>query len=200
MTSPAMQPTFFATPAEPRSWLEKHHQATSELWVGFFKRSAGKPSVSWPEAVDQALCFGWIDGVRKRIDEASYTIRFTPRQPRSIWSAVNVARANELTNLGLMHPAGLRQFEQRAEERSGIYAYEQRTAIELSDSDEQQIRANEKAWDFFSAQAAWYRRAAIWWIVSAKKELTRRKRLATLIEDSEQGRTIKQLTRRATKD
>jgi len=190
-----MKPTFFATPSEFRTWLEEHHDTAQELWVGFYKKSSGKPSITWPEAVDEALCFGWIDGVRKGIDDVSYTIRFTPRKPRSIWSAVNVKRASELASLGLMRPAGLKAFEERAEEKSGLYSYEQENA-ELNDAYEQQFRANTKAWDFFQAQTAWYRRAAIWWVISAKKEETRLKRLATLIEDSEHGRTIPPLTRR----
>ena len=167
-----------------------------ELWVGFYKKSSGKPSITWPEAVDQALCFGWIDGQRKGIDDVSYTIRFTPRKPRSIWSAVNVKRVGELTAQGLMHPAGLKAFENRTEEKSGVYAYEQETPAELDADYEQRFRANQTAWDFFQAQAAWYRRAAIWWVISAKKEETRLKRLATLIEDSERGRTVPPLTRR----
>ena len=190
-----MKPTFFATPSEFRAWLEEHHHKAQELWVGFYKRSSGKPSITWPEAVDEALCHGWIDGVRKGIDDVSYTIRFTPRKPRSTWSAVNVKRAGELASLGLMRPAGLKAFEQRTEEKSGIYAYEQENA-RLDDAYEQQFRANKKAWDFFQTQAAWYRRTATWWVISPKKEETRQKRLATLIEDSEQGRTIPPLTRR----
>lgn len=191
-----MNPTFFATPSEFRDWLEEHHDHTQELWVGFYKKGSGKPSITWPEAVDEALCFGWIDGVRKRIDDVSYTIRFTPRKARSIWSAVNIKRAMELTNLGLMRPAGLRAFEERTEEKSGIYAYEQKDTATLDAASEQQFRANRQAWDFFQAQPAGYRRTAIWWVISAKKEETRRKRLATLIEDSKHGRTIAPLTRR----
>lgn len=191
-----MKPTFFATPSAFRTWLEEHHHTTQEVWVGFYKKSSGQPSITWPEAVDEALCFGWIDGVRKGIDDASYTIRFTPRKPRSIWSAVNVKRASELAHLGRMRPAGLKAFEERVEEKSGLYAYEQENAAELNDAYEQQFRANTQAWDFFQAQAPWYRRTAIWWVISAKKEETRLKRLATLIEDSEHGRTIAPLTRR----
>lgn len=191
-----MNPAFFATPSEFRAWLEEHHDQVRELWVGFYKKGSGKPSISWPEAVDEALCFGWIDGVRKGIDDARYTIRFTPRKPRSIWSAVNIARVAELTRLGRMHPAGLLAFERREAVRSGIYAYEQKDVPELDPSSEEQFRANGKAWDFFQAQASWYRRTAAWWVVSAKKEETRRKRLAALIADSEQGRTIPSLTRR----
>lgn len=191
-----MEPTFFATPSEFRAWLEEHHHKAQELWVGFYKKSSGKPSITWPEAVDEALCHGWIDGVRKGIDDVSYTIRFTPRKPRSTWSAVNVKRARELASQGLMRPTGLKAFEERTEEKSGTYSYEQENAAGLDDAYEQQFRANKKAWDFFQSQAAWYRRTATWWVISAKKEETRQKRLATLIENSEQGRTIPQLTRR----
>jgi uncharacterized protein YdeI (YjbR/CyaY-like superfamily) len=190
-----MKPTFFATPSEFRAWLEEHHHKAQELCVGFYKKNSGKPSITWPEAVDEALCLGWIDGVRKGIDDVSYTIRFTPRKPRSTWSAVNVKRARELASQGLMRPAGLKVFEERAGEKSGIYAYEQENA-RLDDAYEQQFRANKKAWDFFQTQAAWYRKTATWWVISAKKEETRQKRLATLIENSEQGRTIPPLTRR----
>ena len=192
-----MKPTFFATPSEFRDWLAEHHDKSQELWVGFYKKGSGRPSITWPEAVDEALCFGWIDGVRKSIDDISYAIRFTPRKPRSIWSAVNFKRATELTNLGLMHPAGLKAFEERTEEKSGIYAYEQKDAATLDAASEQQFRANKPAWDFFQAQPAGYRRTAIWWVISAKKDETRRKRLATLISDSEHGRTIAPLTRRS---
>ena len=189
--------TFFAVPADFRAWLAEHHDTHQELWVGFYKTSSGKPSITWPEAVDEALCFGWIDGVRKRIDDVSYAIRFTPRKPRSNWSSVNVARAMELTRLGRMHPAGLAAFERRTADRSGIYAYEQRKSAKLDAVSEQTFRANRKAWAFFQAQAPWYRRTAIWWVSSAKKEETRRRRLNTLIADSEQERTIRQLTRPA---
>ncbi len=190
-----MKPTFFATPTELRAWLEEHHATTPELWVGFYKKGSGKPSITWPESVDEALCFGWIDGVRKGIDDTSYAIRFTRRKARSIWSAVNVSRATELTRLGLMRPAGLKAFEERAAERSSVYSYEQENAA-LDAESEQQFRANTQAWDFFQAQAPWYRKAAIWWVISAKKEATRLKRLATLIADSEQGRTVEGLSRR----
>jgi uncharacterized protein YdeI (YjbR/CyaY-like superfamily) len=191
-----VEPTFFATPSEFRAWLDDHHDGVRELWVGFHKKASGRPSITWPEAVDEALCFGWIDGVRKRVDEASYAIRFTPRQPRSIWSSVNVARAEELTSLGRMRPAGRAAFEARRQERSGLYSYEQRHAAALDDAAEWQFRADERAWAFFNGQAAWYRRAAIWWVVSAKQEATRRRRLATLIDDSARGRIIAPLTRR----
>jgi uncharacterized protein YdeI (YjbR/CyaY-like superfamily) len=146
--------------------------------------------------VDEALCFGWIDGLRRGVDEHSYAIRFTPRKPRSTWSAVNLARVAELTAQGRMRPAGTRAFEQRVEERSGIYAYEQRENAALDEASVRQFRANQQAWDFFQAQPPSYRKTATWWVVSAKKEETRRKRLAKLIADSAAGRTFAQFTRK----
>jgi uncharacterized protein YdeI (YjbR/CyaY-like superfamily) len=195
MNSP-LAPTFFATPADFRAWLEAHHETNQELWVGYYKKGSGRPSLTWPESVDEALCFGWIDGVRKSIDEVSYTIRFTPRKPGSTWSAVNIKRVEALTAMGLMRPAGLTAFAERVEEKSGIYAYEQRQVAELSEAQDAQFRANPTAWEFFQSQAPSYRRAAVWWVASAKKEETRQKRLATLIADSAQGRTVPPLTRR----
>ncbi len=191
-----MKPTFFATPTAFRLWLEEHHQTTQELWVGFYKTRSGKPGITWPEAVDEALCFGWIDGVRKGIDDASYTIRFTPRKPQSIWSAVNVKRAQELARQGLMHPAGLKAFEERDQKKSGLYSYEQRKSSRLDPAYEKQFKANKKAWDFFQSKPPSYQQPAIWWVMSAKQEETRLKRLTRLIEDSEHGRTIPPLTRR----
>jgi uncharacterized protein YdeI (YjbR/CyaY-like superfamily) len=190
------QPTFFATPDEFRAWLEANHDTARELLVGFRKVGTGQPSITWPQSVDEALCFGWIDGVRRRIDDASYSIRFTPRKKRSIWSAVNIARVEELTQLGRMRPVGLAAFEARADERSAIYSHEQRENAALSEADEREFRANEAAWAFFQKQPPSYRKAAAWWVVSAKKEGTRRRRLLTLIADSAEGRTIKELTRR----
>jgi uncharacterized protein YdeI (YjbR/CyaY-like superfamily) len=190
-----MEPTFFATPSEMRAWFEAHHDRAHELLVGFYKKGSGRPSVTWPESVDAALCYGWIDGVRKGIDDVSYAIRFTPRRPRSTWSAVNIKRVAELTKLGLMRPAGLKAFEERTEEKSGLYSYEQRHDIKLDSVYEEKLRANEEAWAFFRAQAPWYQRAATLWVMSAKKEETRLRRLATLIEDSVQGRTVGPMTR-----
>src|SRR5215471_20711767 len=187
--------TFFATPSAFRNWLEEHYDTAQELWVGFYKKSSGKPSITWPEAVDQALCFGWIDGVRKGIDDTSYTIRFTPRKPQSIWSAVNVKRAQELARLGLMRPAGLKAFEERDQKKSGIYSYEQRKSSQLDPAYEQQFKANKQAWEFFQSKPPSYQQPAIWWVMSAKQEETRRKRIARLIEDSAHGRTIPPLTR-----
>ncbi len=187
-------PTFFATPAEFRTWLDAHHEHATELLVGFHKKGSGKLSITWPESVDEALCVGCIDGVRKSIDHESYTIRFTPRKPDSNWSAINIRRVEELTNQGRMRPAGLRAFAQRQEAKSAIYAYE-RAHAELDAASVEQFRANKQAWDFFQTQAAWYRRNAIYWVVSAKREETRQKRLATLIADSASRRTIRHLTR-----
>ena len=187
-----MPPRFFANSSEFRGWLEKQHQKTNELWVGFYKRGSGKPSLTWPESVDTALSYGWIDGIRRRIDGRSYAIRFTPRQPGSIWSTVNVKRVRELTRLGLMRAAGLKVFQER--KRTGVYSYEQRNTAKLGASFEGQFRANKRAWRFFQAQAPWYRKTAIWWVISAKREETRRKRLAALIKDSARGRTVPPLT------
>jgi uncharacterized protein YdeI (YjbR/CyaY-like superfamily) len=190
-----MEPTFFATHEEFRAWLEAHHVTKTELLVGFHKKGTGRPSITWPESVDEALCYGWIDGVRKRLDDDRYTIRFTPRKPGSIWSAVNIQRVEVLTAQGLMRPAGLRAFLARDEERSRVYSYE-RAQAGLSAEDEVAIRANALAWTFFQAQPPSYRKTAAWWVVSAKREETRRKRLATLIADSELGRRIGAVTLR----
>lgn len=189
-----MPVTFFANPALFRDWLEEHHQRRTELVVGFYKKGSGKPSISWPESVDAALSFGWIDGVRRRIDDQSYSIRFTPRKARSVWSAVNIKRVEELTAQGLMRPAGLKAFEARLAERSAIYSFEQRN-IAFAAAQERQFRANKAAWTFFQSQAPSYRRAATWWVVSAKREETKAKRLATLMADSSAQRTLRHLTR-----
>jgi uncharacterized protein YdeI (YjbR/CyaY-like superfamily) len=183
-----MTPTFFATPAEFRAWLEQHHDSESELLVGFYKKGSGRPSITWPESVDQALCFGWIDGVRRSLGEEAYTIRFTPRKPRSIWSAVNIKRAGELIEQGLMHPAGLAAFERRSDDRSAIYSYEQRHSARLAPEQEQEFRALPAAWEWFEAQAPSFRKAAAWWVTSAKREETRARRLAQLIEAAAEGR------------
>jgi uncharacterized protein YdeI (YjbR/CyaY-like superfamily) len=194
-----MKPTFFSSPSDWHAWLEEHHETDDEILVGFYKKDSGRPSITWPQAVDGALCFGWIDGVRRSLNETSYVIRFTPRRSRSVWSAVNIKRVAELTRLGLMRPAGVQAFEKRTGDRSGIYAYEQRKGAKLSSAYKRSFRANEKAWKFFQAQPPWYQRTASWWIVSAKKEETRLKRLAQLVEDSEQKRTIRELRRPAGK-
>jgi uncharacterized protein YdeI (YjbR/CyaY-like superfamily) len=160
-----------------------------ELWVGFYKKDSGKPSITWPESVDEALCVGWIDGIRKSVDEISYKIRFTPRRRGSIWSAVNIKRVGVLSDEGRMRPAGVKAFAARKENKSGIYAYEQRRA-ELEEPYNGMLKKNKMAWDFFQAQAPWYRKQIGWWVISAKKEETRMKRLGKLIEVSAKGRRL----------
>jgi uncharacterized protein YdeI (YjbR/CyaY-like superfamily) len=198
VTSVTKRPRFFATPAKWREWLQRHHATAAEVWVGFHKRGSGRPSITWPESVDEALCFGWIDGVRKRLDERSYVIRFTPRRKGSVWSSINLARIKELTRLGLMRPAGLAAHEGRTTAKSGIYSYEQRKRARLPAAMQRRLKGNRAAWAFFQKQAPWYRQVTTWWIVSAKREETRERRLGTLIEDSAAGRRIKALTRPAT--
>lgn len=188
-----MKPKFFKTPADFRKWFEAHHVSAPQLWVGFYKKTSGKPSITWPQSVDEALCFGWIDGIRKSIDDVSYKIRFTPRQPRSTWSAVNIKRAQQLIDQELVRPAGLKAFAAREENRSGIYSYEQRTP-ELPNQYGKKLKKDLAAWKFFQAQPPSYRRAANWYVLSAKKEETRLKRLNALIEYSAQGRRIPQFT------
>jgi uncharacterized protein YdeI (YjbR/CyaY-like superfamily) len=190
-----MPPQFFATSSELRNWLARHHDQIQELWVGFYKKDSGKPSVTWPEVVDAALSFGWIDGIRKSLDDISYTCRITPRNPRSAWSAVNIKKAQELIKLGLMHPAGLKAFQVRAKE--GIYSYEQRRNLKFDPAYEKKLKADRKAHEFFQAQAPWYQRTSAFWVMSAKKEETKLNRLATLIACSRDGQTIKPLTRPA---
>ena len=194
-----MKATFFVKPDELRAWLERNHDSAQELLVGFYKKGSGKPSLTWPESVDEALCFGWIDGVRRSINDESYTIRFTPRKPRSTWSAVNVRKVGELTRQGRMTPAGIAAFEARAEARTGIYSHEQAETPVLEPDQERRFRADKKAWAFFQAQPPSYRKTAVWLVVSAKKPETREKRLAALIADSAAGRRLAQLERRPAK-
>jgi uncharacterized protein YdeI (YjbR/CyaY-like superfamily) len=189
-----LEPIFFTTPSAFRTWLEQHAATSQEVWVGLSKKASGKQSITWPESVDQALCFGWIDGIRKPIDEHSYMIRFTPRKPGSIWSTVNIKRAQELAEKGLMTPAGLAAFQVRRENTSGTYSYEQRPDS-LPEGYQELLRQSPAAWSFFQAQSASYRRAAIWWVISAKTEATRLKRLKQLREDSAQGCKIPPLAR-----
>ncbi len=192
------KPKFFAAPAEFRSWFEAHHASEAALWVGFYKRGSGKPSITWPESVDTALCYGWIDGIRKSIDETSYKIRFTPRKRDSNWSAVNLRRIAELTACGLMHPAGQKCFEERTRREAAGYTYELKHEIKLEPGHEKQFKQNKAAWKFFTEQANWYQRTATRWVVSAKREETREKRLEELIADSSTGKAIKQLRRNET--
>jgi uncharacterized protein YdeI (YjbR/CyaY-like superfamily) len=191
-----MKPTFFRTAADFRHWLQRHNGTARELLVGFYKKSSGRPSLTWPESVDEALCYGWIDGIRKRVDEASYTIRFTPRRAGSIWSAVNTRRAHTLAAQRRMTPAGLRALEARRPNRSGRYSYEQRPQ-ELTAPYAGMLSRNAAARTFFLAQIPSYRRAATWWVLSAKKEETRLKRARALIELSASGKQIPQFLRPA---
>lgn len=183
-------PKYFATPAKFRAWLEANHLKKSELLVGFYKTSSGKPSLTWPQSVDQALCFGWIDGVRRSIDGERYSIRFTPRKPTSIWSNINIAKVAALTKAGVMRPAGLEAFAAKSKTKQGVYSFERAEPAKLEPAQEQQFRADPKAWEYFEHQAPWYRRAALHWVTSAKREETRVKRLAQLISDSQQGQRI----------
>lgn len=185
-----MTPIFFKTPAEFRKWLEKNYQKETELLVGFYKKGSGKESITWPESVDQALCFGWIDGIRRSLEDDSYTIRFTPRKPGSIWSAINIRKMAELSARGLVKPAGIAAFEKRKDHKSAIYSYE--TAdITLDKVYEKQLKANKKAWDFFHSQRPSYRKIAIKWVMTAKQQATRDTRMQSLISDSEAGMLIK---------
>jgi uncharacterized protein YdeI (YjbR/CyaY-like superfamily) len=182
MGSAAMKIKYFKSANDFRTWLEKNH-ASTQLWVGYYKKSSQQQSLTWPESVDEALCFGWIDGIRKSVDDLRYTSRFTPRRRGSIWSAVNIKRARELSEKGLMKPSGIAAFNARKENKSGIYSYEQRSA-NFAMPYEKRLRQNKAAWDFFCAQPPSYRKAIAWWIVSAKQEATRLKRLEKLIEES----------------
>lgn len=183
------RPKFFETPAEFRQWLEENHEQETGLWVGYYKKGTGKPGITWPESVDEALCFGWIDGVRQSIDAERYKIRFTPRRPGSTWSAVNIRRVNELIALGRMAPAGLSAFEKRTEKRSRNYSYEQK-AVKLATEYENQIKANPAAWAFFEKLAPSYKKASIHWVRSAKKAETRQRRLEILIRACAAGEKI----------
>jgi uncharacterized protein YdeI (YjbR/CyaY-like superfamily) len=185
-----MTPHFFKTPAAFRKWLAANHSKSKELSVGFYKKGSGKPSITWPESVDEALCFGWIDGIRKSIDHDSYKIRFTPRKPGSIWSAINIRNAERLIKEKRMQPAGLKAYELRKEFRSGIYSYEQRSP-ELVEPYAREFKRNKAAWKFFAAQPPGYRKMMNWFIVSAKQEKTRVKRLKQLIAKSEQGERVR---------
>lgn len=180
---------WFRTALEMRRWFARHHREAGELRVGFRKRGSGQPGISWPESVDEALCVGWIDGVRRRLDEQNYTIRFTPRQRDSTWSAVNIRRAQALIEAGRMQAAGLRAFEARTARKSAIYAYEQ-GEVSLDPAMTARFRRHKGAWAWFKAQAPWYRRKLAWWVCSAKREDTRELRLAKLIEASALGRRL----------
>src|SRR6188768_1901053 len=181
-----LTPKFFSKPSDFRKWLQKNHKKETELIVGFYKVGSGKPSMTWPQSVDEALCFGWIDGVRKSIDKDCYQIRFTQRKPTSIWSANNIHKIEELTKQGLMQPAGLASFEKRKESKSKIYSYEKAEEV-LAPNFIKQFKANKKAWDYFQALAPSYRKVSTHWVMSAKHETTRLKRLNQLISESAAG-------------
>jgi uncharacterized protein YdeI (YjbR/CyaY-like superfamily) len=186
------KPKFFSTPHKFREWLKKNHATKKELLVGFYRVGSGKKSITWPESVNQALCFGWIDGIRRSIDDQSYTIRFTPRKPGSNWSAINIRKMQELGEAGLIAPAGARAFSLRKAERSGIYSYE-KDGVKLSDTFEKQFKKNKTAWKWFSAKPPSYKKPAIHWVMSAKLENTRVSRFRQLVSDSEAGISIKPL-------
>ncbi len=181
-----MEPRFFTSPAKFRQWLEKNHNSANELLLGFHKKSSGKKSITYAEALDEALCFGWIDGVRKNVDETSYTIRFTPRKPKSIWSNVNVRHVERLKKEGRMAEPGLAAYALRDPKRTGIYAFENRPK-EFSPAYEKEFRANKAAWEFFQTVPPSFRNTCIFWVMSAKKEETQRRRLEQLIESSAKG-------------
>ncbi len=182
--------TYFSSPAEFRAWLEEHHSTASELWLGYYKKATGRATITWPEAVEEALCFGWIDGKLQRIDEERHRQRFTPRRPRSNWSAVNIAKVAELREQGRMTPAGEAAFAARREDEPGAYSYERRHKAAFDAEQEAGFRANDAAWAWFEGQSPSYRQLATFWVVSAKRPETRARRLASLIECSAEGRRV----------
>lgn len=181
------RPIFFTSPAEYRAWLEQNHESADELWIGYYKKATGKPSLTWLETVEESLCFGWIDGIRKRIDAESFKQRVTPRRPTSIWSQVNIRHVARLTAEGRMRPAGIAAFEKR--DRTKAYSFEVRDRG-LGAAETAAFRRNRRAWSFFQSQPPGYRRLASWWVMSAKREETRTRRLTTLMADSAAGRRI----------
>jgi uncharacterized protein YdeI (YjbR/CyaY-like superfamily) len=187
-----MKPTFFKSGADFRAWLERHHRASTELLLGFYKTGSRKGGITYKEALDEALAFGWIDGIRRTLDDDSYTIRFTPRKAKSIWSAVNIRRVKELVAAKRMTDAGLAAFAERDEKRSAIYSYE-RAAAKLDAGSVKRFKADTAAWTFYRAQAPWYQRTTAHWVVSAKRPETRARRLATLIRHSRNRERIPQL-------
>ncbi len=194
-----MEPVYFAGPDELRAWFEEHHRSAPELLVGYWKRGSGRTGLTHQQAIEQALCFGWIDSVGRRVDDDRYQVRFTPRRPRSVWSNVNVASVQRLTAAGQMRPAGLAAYEARRADRTGTYAFEQATEPVLADDQQARLEADDAAWSWFSVQAPWYRRAAVHWVTSAKRPGTREARLARLIDDSAAGRSVPPLARRGGK-
>ena len=188
MTS--IKPIFFPTQKDLRKWFEKNHKKAKELFVGYYKVSSGKPSITWSQSVDEALCFGWIDGIRRSVDEESYCIRFTPRNPKSNWSAINIKKAEGLIKLELMKPEGLETYRFRKEEKSKIYSYEN-LAVIFDKTYEKKFKANKSAWKYFKSTAPIYQKTTTRWVMSAKQETTRLKRLDELIRDCTIGKKIK---------
>jgi uncharacterized protein YdeI (YjbR/CyaY-like superfamily) len=182
------KPIFFKGPEEYRAWLENNHETAKELWIGFWKKSTGKATITWQECVDESLCFGWIDGIRKSIDADSYKQRVTPRRPTSIWSQINIRRVGELTAEGRMRPMGLAAFEKRDETKA--YSFENRTRAVLGAAEEAKLRKNKRAWATWESSPPGYKRVASWWVMSAKKDETRQRRLASLIRDTAAGRKL----------
>lgn len=191
-----MKPKFFKKPSDFGKWLAQNHDKKEELIVGYYKVATGKPSMTWSESVDEALCYGWIDGIRRKHDEESYTIRFTPRRPKSIWSAVNLAKIVQLTKEGRMQPAGLKVYKNRSDNKLNGYSFEQKKGdIKFTKEYEALLKKNKEAWTFFKSQAPYYKRTATWWVISAKREETRLKRLTQLIQDSEMQLKVKPFRR-----
>jgi uncharacterized protein YdeI (YjbR/CyaY-like superfamily) len=190
------EPIFFASPEEFRDWLEANHATEPEVYVGYWKVATGKAGLTWSLAVDEALCYGWIDGVVRGIDAERHMQRFSPRKPTSTWSAINIAKVEQLRAAGRMRPAGEAAFARRRSDRSAIYSYEQRKDPRLEPAQEERFRADAAAWEWFMSRPPSYRKPALWWVVSAKKPETRERRLATLIEDSAAQRLLKHLTPR----
>ena len=184
---------FFESASAFRRWLERHHARERELWVGFFKKHSGKSGITYAEAVDEALCFGWIDGLKQRVDEWSYRQRFTPRQPRSNWSRLNILHVERLTKSSRMTPAGQKVFRERDPARCGIYSFEN-PPQKLEPAEEKRFKVAKRAWGYFYQQAPSYQRTAIWWVVSAKQSATRSRRLAQLMADSSHGRRLSHLS------
>jgi len=183
-------PTFFRTPKHFRAWLGRNHDRADVLWVGYYRKDSGRPSITWPDSVDEALCFGWIDGIRKKVDDLSYKVRFTPRRARSVWSVVNIGRVAALTRDGRMQPAGAAAFARRDENNTRHCSFENRAAAKLSPTDERQFRRDRQAWNFFEAQPPGYKRLAAFWVINAKRTETRRARLERLIATSRARRRI----------
>jgi uncharacterized protein YdeI (YjbR/CyaY-like superfamily) len=189
------EPTFFDSPAAFGAWLEEHHATETQVWVGLYKKATGKQVMSWSQAVDEALCWGWIDGISKRVDAESYKQRFTPRKPTSNWSAVNVRKVEQLREAGRMRPPGEAAFARRRPDKTGVYSFEQPDEPAFAPEQQAQLEAHEAAWAYWQARSRSYRRVATWWVISAKREETRARRLAALIEDCAAGRPIKPLRR-----